>query len=129
MVFDLAGFRTAFPEFGDTVKYPDALIQFWAGLAQTLVRPSIWGNHWLQGVSFYVAHELTIAGQNAKAGASGGVPGGASGSIASKAVGSVSVSFDATSSAEKDAGWWNGTNYGKQFIRLARIFGSGVIQL
>lgn len=84
---------------------------------------------WEQGVKLYVAHEITLAAQNQKAAATGGSPGQSGGIANSKTVGSVSVGYDTTSTAEKDAGWWNLTNYGKQFIRLARIFGAGAIQL
>ncbi|MBX9696911.1 MAG: DUF4054 domain-containing protein [Alphaproteobacteria bacterium] len=47
----------------------------------------------------------------------------------SKSVGGVSVGYDSTAQSEKDAGWWNRTTYGQQFIRLVRIFGAGAIQL
>ena len=84
---------------------------------------------WIQGVSLYTAHELVIAAQNVKAGQNGGVPGTSGGIPVDKTVGSVSVSYDAQSTTEKDAGWWNKTTYGQQFIRLARLFGAGAIQL
>jgi hypothetical protein len=126
---DIGAFRTAFPEFADTVKYPTAMITFWAGLAEMQVRQCVWGNAWTQGVNLYVAHEITLAAQNAQSAASGGVPGTSSGVANSKTVGSVSVGYDSTVTSEKDAGYWNLTNYGKQFIRLARMFGARPIQL
>lgn len=129
MAFDIAAFRVNFPEFSDTTVYPTATITFWAGLAEKLVRLSVWGDCWTEGVSLYVAHEITLESQAAKAAAAGGVPGVMGGIANNKTVGSASVGYDTTSTAEKDAGWWNTTNYGKQFIRLARIFGAGVIQL
>ncbi len=76
-----------------------------------------------------MAHELVLAAQNAKAAQVGGSPGQQGGIANSKTVGSVTVSYDASTSTEKDAGYWNLTTYGKQFIRLARIFGAGAIQL
>jgi hypothetical protein len=72
---------------------------------------------------------VTLAAQNQKAGVIGGVPGGNSGPASSKTVGSVTVAYDTAQTAEKDAGYWNLTTYGKQFIRLARMFGAGCIQL
>ncbi len=129
MVFDIAVFRAAFPEFASTVVYPDAMLTFWGELAETQVRQCIWGTIWQKGVSLYVAHEITLAAQNTKASAVGGVPGVSGGIANTKTVGSASIGYDTTSTAEKDAGWWNLTNYGKQFIRLARIFGAGAIQL
>lgn len=128
-VFDVGTFRTQFPEFADTVAYPTSTIDLWAGLAERQVRQSVWCKSWLLGVSLYVAHEITLAAQNSKAAVSGGVPGTSGGIANSKTVGSVSVGYDTTLTAEKDAGWWNLTNYGKQFIRLVRIFGAGGAQL
>lgn len=127
--FTIGAFRTAFPEFSDTFAYPDGQIEFWSGLAQAQVRESVWGQQWLRGVYLYTAHEITLAAQNAKAASVGGVPGVSGGIANNKTVGSVTVGYDTTSTAEKDAGYWNLTNYGKQFIRLARIFGAQCIQL
>ncbi len=126
---DIGAFRTAFPEFADTTTYPNTMISFWAGLAEKLVLPSVWCGCTIQGVQLYVAHEITLAAQSAKAAAIGGTPGSQGGIANSKTVGSVTVSYDATTTTEKDAGHWNLTNYGKQFIRLARIFGARPIQL
>lgn len=126
---DVGAFRTVFPEFADTTVYPDTLVDFWAELAEMQVLESVWRNAHTKGVYLYVAHELTLAAQSAKAGKQGGVPGTSGGVANSKTVGSVSVSYDTTSTAEKDAGYWNLTNYGKQFIRLARIFGARAVQL
>lgn len=126
---DIGAFRTAFPEFADTTVYPSPQILFWATFAEKLVRECVWGTCWTAGVNLYVAHELTLAAQNAKVAANGGAPGTFGGVPNNKTVGIVSVGYDSTSTAEKDAGYWNLTNYGKQFIRLARIFGAGAIQL
>jgi hypothetical protein len=111
------------------VAYPTSMIQFWAGLAELQVRSCIWKRAWLQGVSLYVAHEITLASQNTKASGNGGVPGTSGGVPSSKTVGSVSVGYDSNVTSEKDAGWWNLTNYGKQFYRLVQTFGAGAIQL
>lgn len=129
LVLDIAAFRKSFPEFSDTSRYPDTQITFWGNLAELQVNQNRWGTAWSTGVQLYVAHEITLAAQNAKAGAIGGVPGGQSGPVNTKTVGSVTVGYDTTVAAEKDAGYWNLTSYGKQFIRLARIFGAGVTQL
>lgn len=129
MTFDIELFRTNFPEFADAVKYPTPMLTFWAGLAERQVPSCIWKDCWIQGVSLYLAHVITIEAQNQRAAASGGVPGTSGGIANSKTVGSVTVGYDTISSAEADAGWWNLTNYGKQFYRLVRIFGAGCIQL
>ena len=126
---DVGAFRSEFPEFADTVKYPTPMISFWATLAEQQVLQCFWKNTWATGVKLYVAHEITLAAQSAKAAQVGGVPGSQGGIPNTKTVGSVTVGYDANTTSEKDAGYWNLTTYGKQFIRLARIFGAGAIQL
>lgn len=126
---DIPTFRQNFPEFASTSVYPDAQITFWATVAEQQVNANVWQNLTSQGVQLYVAHEITIAAQNVQAAAVGGSPGQSGGIANNKAVGAVSVGYDASTQTEKDAGWWNRTTYGQQFIRLARMFGSGAIQL
>lgn len=129
MAFDIAAFRAAFPEFTSTTTYPDSQITFWAELAEMQVRPCVWKNAVTKGQYLYVAHEITLAAQDVKIGAVGGVPGTFGGIANNKTVGGATIGYDTTSTAEKNAGWWNLTIYGKQFIRLARIFGMQAIQL
>jgi Protein of unknown function (DUF4054) len=128
-VFAVSGFRAAFPEFGDTTVYPDSLINTWAGLATAMVVQCRWKSQWLLGVYLYIAHEVTLEAQSRATATNGGTPGQNSGVPNQKAVGGVNVSYDSQSNSEKDAGWWNLTTYGKQFYRLARIFGAGAVQL
>ncbi len=125
----IADFRAEFPEFASTVTYPDPQITFWATIAEKMVVECIWTDMYTFGVKLYVAHELTLYAQNQKAAAAGGVPGTFGGPAQSKTVGAVSVSYDSANTSEKDAGWWNLSNYGKQFYRLMMIFGAGCIQL
>lgn len=126
---DIATFRASFPEFSDTSRYPDAQISFWSTFATAQVNACRWGDQVNMGIMLYTAHEITLAALNQKAGLIGGTPGQATGPINSKTVGSVTVAYDTQQAAEKDAGYWNLTAYGKQFIRLARIFGAGAIQV
>lgn len=126
---DIPAFRTAFPEFADTTVYPTSMINFWVTVAEAQVCQKRWKIMWTQGVNLYVAHEITLAAQNTKAAQVGGTPGQQGGIASSKTVGSVTVQYDPQTSTEKDAGYWNLTTYGKQFIRLARIFGAGAVQL
>lgn len=128
-MFTIAAFRAAFPEFADIVKYPDEMITFWSTFATAQVNCNRWKTQTLMGISLYTAHELVLAAQNQKAGVIGGTPGQQAGPANQKTVGSVTAAYDATTTTEKDAGYWNLTTYGKQFIRLARIFGAGGIQL
>ncbi len=126
---DIGQFRTSLPEFSDIARYSDAQLTFWATLAEAQVNARRWGAQTQMGVFLYVAHEITLSAQNEKATIVGGVPGNQSGPANSKTIGSVTIAYDTQQTAEKNAGYWNLTVYGKQFIRLARIFGAGGVQL
>jgi hypothetical protein len=125
---DIATFRTEFPEF-TLALYPDAQVTFWSNLGELLVNECKWDTMKPFGVSLFTAHHLVIAKANLDASTSGSLPGQTSGPTASKAVGSVSISYDTNAGLEKDAGHWNLTSYGKQFIHLLRMFGAGAVQL
>lgn len=129
MAFDVAGFRKSYPEFSDTGRFTDGMINNWATIATALVNPSAWGTQVGLGINLYVAHEITLQAQSVATAALGGTPGQQSGPVNSKTVGSVTAAYDTQQIAEKDAGHWNATMYGKQFLRLSRIFGAGAIQL
>lgn len=129
MAFDISAFRKQFPEFADTVKYPSPMIEMWSAFATAQVNQNVWGTQYTMGVSLYTAHEIVLAAQNADASKVGGSPGQQGGIAQTKTIGSVTVGYDAQTSNEKDAAYWNLTTYGKQFIRLCRIFGAGAIQL
>jgi Protein of unknown function (DUF4054) len=127
-LFTIGAFRDSFPEFADTVKYSNAVITVWSTLAIAQVNANLWGSQTDLGVMLYTAHEITLAAQNQAAGVIGGTPGN-QGLINSKTVGSVSAGYDTDKVTERDGGYWNQTTYGRQFLRLARIFGAGCIQL
>lgn len=127
--FTIAAFRATFPEFSNIVIYPDAMITFWSSVAVMQVNQNRWCKMWINGVYLYVAHEITLAAQNAQATGIGGSPGAQTGPLSNKAVGGVSAGYDTQAITEKDAGWWNSTQYGRQYIHLTRIFGSGAVQL
>jgi Protein of unknown function (DUF4054) len=126
---DLSQFRADFPEFADVVAYPNAMLTTWSTVAEKLVNEDAWQDCYSLGVNLLTAHNLVIAKTNQNAAAVGGVPSGLSGQIASKTVGSVTAQYDTQAAAEKDAGMYNTTIYGKQFIHYARLFGAGAIQL
>ena len=126
---DVAQFRQMFPEFGETADYASATISLWLVVAAKLVDANRWGNLIDTGIGLFAAHNLVIQTGNIRAAEAGGIPGSTGGMIQSKAVGSVSVSYDATVTAELDAGHWNQTTYGRQYIHLARMIGAGCVQL
>lgn len=127
---DIATFRQDFPEFADAAKYPDVQVQPLLDLAALVLPEDRWCDYLTRGIELFAAHNLALGAQ-AKRAASlpGGVPGLASGPLTSKAVGKVSASYDAALSAIDGGGPWNLTVYGQQFLWLARMIGSGGIQL
>lgn len=129
VTFVIKTFRNSFPEFNDIAKYPDDMITFWSTFAITQVNERRWCTNALMGVSLYTAHEITLAAQNTASGNIGGTPGSQSGPANSKTVGTVTAAYDTQQTAEKDAGYWNLTTYGKQYYRLNRMMGMGSVQL
>jgi len=126
---NIAQFRIDYPEFADPAKYPAQPIELWSSVGAELVSADRWGNLYERGVELFTAHNLVIATQNKQASTAGGTPGQAAGLIQSKAVGSVNVSYDTTNIMEPNAGHWNQTSYGRQYIQLARLLGGGCVQL
>jgi hypothetical protein len=126
---DIALFRTDFPEFADSVRFPDSTITFWSGLGEQLISEDRFGDMRTQAVELFTAHNIVLAAGNVAASAAGGLPGGSGGLVASKAVGSVNVSYDNASVMLPNAGHWNQTTYGRQYIQLVRLLGNGCYQL
>ncbi len=122
-------FRASFPEFSDIARFSDEMITMYLAVATSQVNPCRWGTQTDFGISLYTAHELVLAAQNQKAANIGGVSGQSAGIANSKTVGSVTVSYDSNNTSEKNGGYWNLTTYGKKYLRFARIYGAGVIQL
>ena len=121
---DLAAFRTNFPEFASTTVYTEAMLTFWLTVAQVYVSETKWEDVYNTGLSLALAHFLTIAKNNIE-----GEPGESSGMINSRSVGDVSYSVDTAATLEENAGQWNLTSYGQQFIRLARMISGCAIQI
>lgn len=126
---DNALFRTDFPEFADSVRFPDSTITFWSSLGEQLISKDRFGNMHTQAVELFTAHNIVLTAGNVAASVTGGLPGGSGGPVASKAVGSVNVSYDNASVMLPNAGHWNQTTYGRQYIQLVRLLGNGCYQL
>ena len=126
---DTTQFRKDFPEFADTARFPNQQIEFWGGMGEKLISTSRFGSLYTEAVELFAAHNLVLSAQSRAAAATGGMPGGSPGAIASKAVGSVNVSYDTAGAMEANAGHWNQTTYGRQYIHLVRLIGQGCYQL
>lgn len=132
-----------FPEFENNDKFPDSTIRFWLETAD-LMLTGRWDDTIVSvpgsprtmryvGIGLFTAHNVAIQARNIKASANPtGAPGIASstgvGVVAAKAVDETSVSYDTQASVSPNAGHWNLTTYGTQFIRMARMVGAGGLQ-
>ncbi|HLH04954.1 MAG TPA: DUF4054 domain-containing protein [Bryobacteraceae bacterium] len=124
-----ASFRADFPEFSDTNLYSDGTLTFWINLSAALVNADRWTDLTDMAVELATAHQVLLANANQAAAAGGQQPGATKGLVSSKSVGDVSVSYDLSSATLTDGAFWNLTQYGVRFLQLARMFGSGPIQL
>jgi hypothetical protein len=126
---DIAQFRTDFPEFSNTTRFPTSLITFWSNLAEKLVSKPRWDTCYGEGVALFTAHNVALASIDAAAAANGKTPGVATGVVQSKSLGSAAISYDTQGSMQADAGHWNQTTYGRRYAWLAKMFGAGPVQL
>ena len=122
-----AQFILDFPEFTNATAYPEA--EFTAALAEAtaLLNMSRWGTLYNRGLELYIAHDLALYQRRQATAALGGMPGMAKGNLTSETPGQVALSYDTQVASERDAGYYNLTEYGQKFIRLARLRGMGGI--
>lgn len=129
MTVTIASFRQDFPEFDDSSLYPDSGITYYLNLAGLLLNVQRWSTILDFGTAMFVAHNLVLE-RKAQAEAENGAPPGVStGPVSSKSVDKVSISYDTTAGLDEGAGHWNETIYGKRFIHLARMIGTGPLQI
>lgn len=137
MTIDKAKFRADLTEFASTQTFPDTAVTYWLNFAYVMLRQERWGADGTpgapsvrdMGVEMFAAHNLVIEAASQRAIAVGNLPGIQTGAVSGKSVDRVSVSYDAQAGLVTDAGHWNLTVYGTRFIQLARMAGSGGIQI
>lgn len=129
MTVAYADFVTAFPEFGDATKFPQAQIDLWISLApdnlviiQRRAKPGVFD----LAVMLFVAHNLVISTRETAA-ALKGIPGETPGLVSSKTVDKVSVSYDAAGTAVDGAGAWNATFYGQRLYKMMQAYAAGPV--
>lgn len=125
----ISQFRSDYPMFTNTTSYPDSLIQRLINRATSLMNASVWGNDYQDFMELFVAHYCTLWNSAMIAAQNGGDPGIARGVIASESALGVAAAFDTVSAAEESGGNYNLTQWGQQFIRMARLKGMGPQQI
>ena len=125
-MLDESTFRQTMPMFADVDQFPSAQFNFYLKLGVKLLPESRWDDLLDDGLTFYVAHYLTLYARDM---AFVDVGGKVVGNETSKSVDGVSKSMDVSSVLNADAGHWNQTTYGIQFYQLMMMVGAGGIQL
>jgi len=98
----------------------------WGGPAANPTDPSQYTQYDI-GMELIIAHFLARAAMRAKIVAAGGVA-VAKGVVSSESADAGSVNYDTASATEEGAGHWNETDYGREFVQMARLIGAGPTQ-
>jgi hypothetical protein len=122
MTVSASDFRSVFPEFADTTKYSNTMVEYYASLADLTLNVDKWGDFLTHGSYLFIAHNCTLRAKAAADAAAGGIP-GQGGVVASKSVADVSISYDTNASNMDSAGNYNATIYGRELLKIARIVG------
>lgn len=130
MTVSISTFRTDMPEFSDSTAYPDSWITRYLNIANVQLSSGRWDASIIDyATELFIAHHLVLQQRRSKAATNGGAPGGNTGMLNSKSVDSVSAGYDTSSTALENGGQWNLTDYGIQFLQLARMYGAGGVQI
>jgi hypothetical protein len=129
LIITAAQFRRVYREFADTNLYPDSAVNYWLAVASLMLNPCRWDNMLPLGAALYAAHNLVLEVKAQSTALAGGWPGVSKGAITSENAGAVSISYDNSKTLEEDGGHWNLTEYGVRFLRMAKMFGAGPIQI
>ncbi|RZG63911.1 DUF4054 domain-containing protein [Acinetobacter bouvetii] len=122
-------FRESMPMFSSESDYPAFQFNFYLKLGLRLLNDRRWCDLRDEGLTFFIAHYLTLYRRSMLASSIGGDAGKITGNETSKSVDSVSKSMDVSGILNTDAGHWNQTTFGLQFYQLAMMIGAGGIQL
>ena len=122
-------FRSDYPEFQDTEAYPDSAVNYWLAFAYNFLNTRRWGQSIDLGAELMTAHNLTLEARAQAEALNGMPPGGQVGPLNSKSVDKVSAGYDTAAGTQEGGGHWNLTIYGTRFLRLARMFGAGPVQI
>lgn len=126
---DAAAFRVIFPEFGNELTFPAALINHWLVFATAKVNAKAFGVVTETAIGLLAAHHITIGRQGEKTAEFGGNIGEMTGPKSGSTVDKVSGTYDTGAATIEGAGDYNLTTYGVRFYREARLAGAGGIQL
>ncbi|MGO2458768.1 MAG: DUF4054 domain-containing protein [Ewingella sp.] len=122
-------FRIDFPEFSDKTKYPDLSVNFYLTQADNLLVQERFGDQFVYLAELFTAHYTELRGRRSAQAALGAVNSAGGGILTSKSVDKVSASYDVSGIINPDAGFWNNTDYGREFFWWWEMSGAGGRQL
>jgi len=122
-------FRTDFPEFSDLTRYPDSAVNFYLTQADNLLLQERFGDQFVYLAELFTAHYTELRGRRSAQAALGAVNSSGGGILTSKSVDKVSASYDVSGIINPDAGFWNNTDYGREFFWWWEMSGAGGRQL
>ena len=120
-------FRQQFPAFVNAQRYPDAQVDMYLTIASYMINVGRWGRMASFGQSLIAAHFLALAAQAASN--PRGIPGTIVGVLNSGSVDKVSYGRDVSSVMEENSGHWGMTTFGLEYLRFAKLFGMGPVQV
>ena len=122
-------FRADFPEFSDKTRYPDPSVNFYLAQADNLLDQDRFGDQFVYLAELFTAHYTEVRGRRSAQAALGGVNSSGGGILTSKSVDKVSASYDVSGIINPEAGFWNNTDYGREFFWWWEMSGAGGRQL
>lgn len=118
-------FRTDYPEFASETRYPDSAVSFYLGQADNTLDQTRLGDQFVYLAELFTAHYVEIRGRRTAQAALGAVNSSGGGVLTSKSVDKVSASYDVSGIVNPDAGFWNNTDYGREFYYWWSMSGAG----
>ena len=123
----LEAFYRFIPEMSNPDAYPTEMVKIYVRMSASELSEKRWGDHYAFGVALLTAHRLCIRAQAINA--DGTINADAGRGIASRSIGPASLTYYSTSSDTGDDAYYSSTWYGREYLRLAKIMGIGLLQL
>lgn len=112
-MINIAEFKVIFPEYADSAKYPDALIQYQAEVAQCYLGDVNMTDCRAHEVMLFIAHLLAVR-LLVRSGKTSSI-------VTSSTRGEVTVSIATPPTHDTFVYWLSSTNYGLEFLSLIKL--------
>ena len=112
-------FKTLFPEYA---AKPDSTVQMYIDMADASFDVCRWGSFYVQGLGYWVAHQVALADEITASGGAAMVD-----DYSQERVGDLSISRDSSLSLRKASNPFMRTAYGQQYLYYLRLVGIGAV--